>query len=196
MSSTDLRIEVTEQPEGKTPLPDSPVKPQQPGSKPSKLPSWLQSKRNKVLAGLGLLTLIAVPCIVGPSVAAAQAKQRQRNATIDNVKRDPTAGELRFTDDRSGRTTSFDASRFAGNDTLGNSTLKVPRRTRQASTKPERWSPFIKIKDGQVCGGLVGCTGASRAAAPPAAAASSREAPTQRTLALGARGVRRGGDPE
>ena len=66
MSSSDMHVVVDQ-------MPTDPVKP-----KPSKLPSWLQSKRNKGLAALGLLTLIAVPAIVAPVVVSQQKQQQQR----------------------------------------------------------------------------------------------------------------------
>jgi hypothetical protein len=145
-------------------MPADPVKPA-----PSKLPSWLQSKRNKALTGLGLLTLIAIPAIVAPVVVSQQKQQQQqqnalnsrdpkaqmaRNAAQQNE--DPDPGFVEY----SPRQRTFNATGL-GSLPRGNSTrLKVPQRswtqankTRAALTKPENWTPFIKIKDGQV-GGL------------------------------------------
>lgn len=161
MSSSDMHVVVDQ-------MPTDPVKP-----KPSKLPSWLQSKRNKGLAALGLLTLIAVPAIVAPVVVSQQKQQQQRNTvsprdqqvTDEQLARnaaeqdsDPDDFVAVETPRRPG-TTKFNATRF--NTTKrrnGTSTrLKVPARswalankTRTSLTKPETWTPFVKIKDGQV----------------------------------------------
>lgn len=160
-ASDDMRVVVDQ-------MPADPVKPP-----PSKLPSWLQSKRNKALAGLSLLTLIAIPAIVAPVVVSQQKQQQHntvsprdqqmadeqmaRNTATQNE--DPDA----FIDVEAPRvrnTTRFNATRY--NSTRGTrrnttSTLKVPARswalankTRASLTKPETWTPFVKIRDGQV----------------------------------------------
>lgn len=160
-ASDDMRVVVDQ-------MPADPVKPP-----PSKLPSWLQSKRNKALAGLSLLTLIAIPAIVAPVVVSQQKQQQHntvsprdqqladeqmaRNAATQNE--DPDA----FIDVEAPRvrnTTRFNATRY--NSTRATrrnttSTLKVPARswalankTRASLTKPETWTPFVKIRDGQV----------------------------------------------
>jgi hypothetical protein len=154
-SSDDMRVVVDQ-------MPADPVKPA-----PSKLPSWLQSKRNKALTGLGLLTLIAIPAIVAPVVVSQQKQQQQnalnsrdpkaqeqmaRNAAQQNE--DPDPGFVEY----SPRQRKFNATGLNSTLPRGNSTrLKVPQRswtqankTRAALTKPENWTPFIKIKDGQV----------------------------------------------
>lgn len=160
-------------------MPADPVKPP-----PSKVPSWLQSNRNKALAGLGLLTLIAVPAIVAPVVVSQQHKQQQQRASTVSpgdqsqeqmaLSARDRAGEDSDPDDfvmveANNRTrplttrfnaTKFNATRF--NDTRvtrtrNNTRLKVPirswtaaNRTRASLTRPETWSPYVKIKDGQV----------------------------------------------
>jgi hypothetical protein len=143
MSSTDDLTCVVEQ--------EPPLKPPasaKPSSKLSQAGEWLKkSRKNQALTGLGLLTLIAVPCIVGPSVAAAnKAKQQKQAAALSDY-----GGE--YEDDPNSPRT-FNA---AGGNSTG---LRVPRRTRESRaslTRPETWTPFVKIKDGQV--GVVGCAG-------------------------------------
>lgn len=161
MSSTDDMHVVVD------PMPADPVKPA-----PSKLPSWLQSKRNKALTGLGLLTLLAIPAIVAPVVVSQQRKQQQHQLSpsdqsqAEQMARD-AASQNEDPDDfdavdgpRRPGTTRFNATRYNGiGVTRGNRTsrLKVPARswtlankTRASLTKPERWTPFVKIRDGQV----------------------------------------------
>jgi len=157
-------------------MPADPVKPP-----PSKVPSWLQSNRNKALAGLGLLTLIAIPAIVAPVVVSQQHKQQQQQqaSTIspgDQSQQEQMARSAAEQDsdpddfvmvEATNRTrplttrfnaTKFNATRF--NDTRvtrNNTRIKVPNRswaaanrTRASLTRPETWSPYVKIKDGQV----------------------------------------------
>lgn len=156
MSSSDLQV-VVDPPVSSSPA-DPPVKPAPKKTLQERLPSFLHSRRNQALTGLGLLTLIAVPCIVGPSVAAAK-KARNRDP-LRNADPDWAIG-----DDGMPRTTTWDASGYSGR----NGTLKVPRRTRvSASLKPETWTSYVKIKDGQVrrkaaeqrCGNVCACVAA------------------------------------
>lgn len=157
MSSSDLRVVVDQ-------MPADPVKPA-----PSKLPKWLQSKRNKALTGLGLLTLIAIPAIVAPVVVSQQKKQQQNALNADRSRQqeqmardaelqneDPD--DFDAVDSPKRPTTRFNATKYTG-VTRGNRTsrLKVPprswaaaNRTRASLTRPERWTPFVKIRDGQV----------------------------------------------
>jgi hypothetical protein len=158
-SADDLQVVVD-------PMPADPVKPA-----PSKLPSWLQSKRNKALTGLGLLTLLAIPAIVAPVVVSQQRKQQQQLSLSDQSQSEQMARDAASQNEdpddfvavdspRRPRTTRFNATRFNSTGvTRGNRTsrLKVPARswalankTRDTLTKPERWTPFVKIRDGQV----------------------------------------------
>jgi type II secretory pathway pseudopilin PulG len=157
MSSSDLQVVVDQ-------MPADPVKPS-----PSKLPKWLQSNRNKALTGLGLLTLIAIPAIVAP-VVVSQQKQQQQNAlrstdpaseqyARDAADQNEDPDDFVAVDSPRRPTTTFNATRYGGNTTRRGKTsrLKVPPRswanankTRASLTRPERWTPFVKIRDGQV----------------------------------------------
>lgn len=159
MSSSDLQVVVDQ-------MPADPVKPS-----PSKLPKWLQSNRNKALTGLGLLTLIAIPAIVAPVVVSQQKKQQQNalrstdpsseQYARDAMDQNEDPDDFVAVDSPRRPTTRFNATRYSGNTTRRGTRLKVPPRswanankTRASLTRPERWTPFVKIRDGQVRGAV------------------------------------------
>lgn len=93
-------------------------------SAPGTPPRWLSSPRNKLLAGLSLLTLIAVPAIVAPVVVT----QQRKNDYSTSSPRDATDPASQVT----APTTSSDQSRAASNATVIASTtnttaIKVPK---------------------------------------------------------------------
>lgn len=134
--SEDLHV-VVQEPE------QFPAKP--PPTNPSRLPSWLQSNRNKTIAGLGLLCVL-LPVIIAPAVVVSQKQSAQR---LSN-----SSGSRAANQDGS----TVDPNTFVdvNGDLNSNATIKVPTRTlnktldRNLTFEPETPKRFVAIKDGQV----------------------------------------------
>lgn len=116
-----------------------------PPTTPSRLPPWLQSRRNKALIATGLLCLL-IPAVVVPAVVTSQKKSAQSLANSSSSHAVNQDG-----------TTTLNATTFE-DTAASNGSIKVPTRTlnktepvvRNLTIVPEVPKRFVAIKDGQV----------------------------------------------